>query len=534
MTKSIATSKLKYINGSEIFKAICTQARVLPYNAHLEYVITPIYKQAIENNVYNLYRNSPSFYAQHIKPNAEGFVNYQMFIYLMVFIDHVYHNRHSEDKELYPEEVVGWAMKRYNSDTQYYITGPTSQTNYRVEFKQIYISLISPSNTMETISDYLQLMSIENVASNINEVDNRLRMRDNAYDKLNNENQCFRMSVVANGVEDNNRMFFEFSFNGNTKDANIEHHINDDIGKDAEVIPKTDLQKFTAVLRSYNTISVDSLLINKFAYQTPLDAFDKVYLVFSDIIGEALTNIEVDQHSVSSFTIPGKFVLNTTHYEFVPDHPICYKSKSVNVKKLRFTLMVRDGNLYYNSPRLTLERAYNVVIGDTSSRIIKYYLVERIGVEHDYTWRTDSNQRNKLEYIVMYDKGSNLIFYNNKYYVPAVSDVNKGGWSLEQLVNTDINNGLMATVVQSKLISETQRQLFQDAYNDTKSTYVNYLENKPLGLIFDSEADYLTLNSKPVLKINDTQSKVVMKSTPKLPIILVNDACDVKLTLSLK
>ena len=77
-------------------------------------------------------------------------------------------------------------------------------------------------------------------------------------------------------------------------------------------------------------------------------------------------------------------------------------------------------------------------------------------------------------------------------------------------------------------------EAFTEAYNNTNNLYVNYIENKPISLIFDSSADYVTLNQKPVLKISDDQQKIAIKQVTSIPVMLTNDESKVKLSMTLK
>lgn len=514
-------------DSKKLYKAICAQSRVLPVIDRLELIVSSIYEEAFEKNLSNLMKHSPAYYMEQVCSSTTNFVNYQLFIYLMVFVDHVYKNRNNKDLTTYPDVVTGWCMMRYNSDTQYFITGPVSSTNYKLDYKKTYQSLISPSTNMESISDYLQLMAIENVSHGVNNVSTQLANRSNAYDKLYNESQSFRIDVIASGVEENQQLYFEFDFSGNNRDANIEHKLDDEIKDNNDLIPKTAMTKFTEVLRSYNTIQIDQLVIGKYTYQTPLDIFDKVYIVFPDIIGEALTNIE-SKGIHSAFSIPGRFVVENTSYKFIPDFAINYKQRSVNVKKLRFTIVVPEDTLYYNKPKLVLDKVYNVNIGENAkSRVIKYYLVERLGIEHEYTWRLTSPQRNNLSMIVMYDQLTNVLYYNDNYYSVSKDDILFGKWNLDDLIQSSF-------MIPNEYINKTQMEAFTEAYNNTNNLYVNYIENKPISLIFDSSADYVTLNQKPVLKISDNQQKIAIKQISSIPVMLTNDESKVKLSMTLK
>lgn len=528
---NIKDFNLTTIDGSKIYTSICNQSRVLPNIPRLEVIVTDLYNKYLQINLNRLVMFSPKFFNENIRSDS-NFINYQAFLYLLVFIKHCYDHRYDSDLELYPKVVTGWCVGRYNIDTEYFINGPTTLTNYSVDYKKIYQSYISASTNMETISDYLQLMGIENISKHTNDVNESIINRKNAYDKLLDESRCYRTIVEAKGVEENNELYFEFEFHGDNKIENLEATLNEEVREDINKnYPKTDLSKFSQIMRDYSMMNIDSLTINRKCFKTPLDIFDKLYVVFPDIIGETLTENSLR----TSFAIPGRFVKNKNNYEFVPDYPVNYKPATIAVKKLRFKIVVPNEYISYNKPVYSLDKVFNVMIGNDQDVCLKFILADKFlledGTYEPDLFKTNSLKRNHYNNLAIYYKPQNIMFYAGRYFkitTKTKEEILSGNWKLLDLVNNLDNYEI------TKLIDVTIVNIVNQAFSNQHNCYVNYIEDRPIGLIFSSTDIIDSLDDYSVLNIRDDLRKISAKKISSIPVVYRNKSTNVHLAFSLK
>lgn len=521
---------LVIFEGSKIYNSICNQSRVLPNIPRLETIISDLYRKTLETNLNRLVTYSPKFFNENIR-NEINFINYQSFLYLMVFIKHCYENRYNHDLNLYPKVVTGWCVARYNSDTDYFINGPTTLTNYSVEFKKIYQSYISASTNMETISDYLQLMAIENISKHTNNTNETIRERPNSFDKLTNEAQSFRTIVEATALEEDSELYFEFKFNGDSNITNLEATLDEEVKQETKITPKTDITRFSTLMKEYSSITIDSLIVNSKCFKTPLDIFEKVYVVFSDFIGETLTENDLR----TSFGIPGKFIKNKHNYEFVPDYPIAYKPSTIAVKKLRFKIVVPNEKLFYNKPTYSLDKVFNTFIGTNTEPCVKFILAEKFktkdGEYEPELFKTNTVKRNNINNLAIYYKPQNIMYYAGRYFKIMTHTRNQilnGSWKLTNLLNDEANVEL------TNLIDVSITTIITEAFKNQYNTYVNYIENRPIGLIFESTDMIDSLNDYSVLNIKDNLRKISVKKIESIPAVYRNNSTNIHLAFSLK
>lgn len=476
---------LEFTSPKLIYTSICKQTRVLPINKRLEYTVSEIYTEALKINITNIYNNSPAFYAKNIA-DKKTFLMYQCFIYLLVFIEHVMENYESKDVEMYPEVVKGWCITRRNSDSLYFITGPLTQTEYNVDYKNIYKSYISPSISMESLQDYLQLMSSEAIEKSVMNVDLELQQRPNAHSKLNNDAQCYHLNLEGKGNLFDGDLIFDYEFNSGVTTDSIAFRLTDTIKEESEEDPKSQAAKLTKLLQHYNSIIVNNLKIKENCFVTPLDIFDEIYLVFPGIIG--VTNL---QSKLGSFSIPGKIVNN----EFIANYPISYDPKTIHVKNLNFKFVVQDDYIRFNQPYLRIPKseAYNCLIGDPNSRFIKF------NVDVDGEALT-----------MLFDRQLNLIKFKNQIYEPdKQTEILKGFWTLDNL------------------------KLSESKFDEVLEigAEINYKFGFSMGMMFKSKEDYTSLNNTPVLRVSNDYIKIFNKNYCE---VLYNDSSLIKLKLELK
>lgn len=382
-----------------IYNQICDSARVIPKISLLEEKVGSIFNLRIMKNLINLKTFSPLFYTEHCKIR-ENFIIYQVLIYLCILIIYVYENRENQsfikiDSDI--TKVIEWAQCRNLPDLSYIIIGPTVNTNYQIDYKNLYKYLISPANSSlkygDNITEYMQLMSSRTLEKLVADNTYVNQTRPNPYDKLQNISETYLIYFDTNaGCEfkhnENNDLVVDCQniSIGNVSDDKINMKYDEKINtnKLLNIDPKTASGQLNRLLTKYNTIKINNLLVSESTYQTQLNLYEKLYVVFPNIYMYTRTN---QIYNTGTLQISGRFKLNEQYYyEFIPDRleGISYKTLTAHVKNINFYITDHPGNynsLIHYEPNLKVEsdRIYNVPVV-INSRIIpknkSNYLIE--------------------------------------------------------------------------------------------------------------------------------------------------------------
>ena len=365
-----------------IYNQICDSARVIPKIPLLEEKISSIFSIRLMKNLINIKTFSPLFYTENCKIR-ENFIIYQVMIYLCIMITYVYDNRNNDDFIRIDSDmtkIIDWVQCRNLPDLNYIIIGPTVNSNYQIDYKNLYKYLISPANSAlkygDNITDYMLLMSsrtIENLITDSNVIN---QTKPNSYNKLQNISEAFLIYFDTDyGCN------FETNTNGdlvidcqqievgNVSKAKLNWKYDEkiDSSKLIEVDPKIGAGQLDKLLLSYNTIKINKLLISDITYQTELNLYDRLYVVFPNIFMYTRTN---QIFNTGTLQIGGKFVLNDQNiYEFIADRPegISYKNLTSKVKKIDFYISDKPGQKstlvnYKPTIKYTLDKIYNIPV----------------------------------------------------------------------------------------------------------------------------------------------------------------------------
>ena len=428
----IIKKEVYLLKSDFIYTQICDSARVIQKISTLEKKIAPIFDIKISKNLINLKTFSPLFYTEHCK-NRENFIVYQVLIYLCILIEYVYENKENQefvkmDSEI--TKIIDWVQCRNLPDLSYIIIGPTVNTNYQIDYKNLYKYLISPANSSlkygDNITDYMQLMSSRTIEKLISENININQTKPNSYDKLQNISETFLIYFdTDNGCLFNYNKNDDLIINcqniniGNVSEDKMNLRYDEKINTNRllNIDPKTASGQLNKLLTKYNTIKLNNLLISESVYQTRLDIFEKVYIVFPNIYMYTRTN---NIYNTGTLQISGKFIFNEQYYyEFIPDRleGISYKPLTAYVKDISFYISnkpTKKNNIISYKPFLKFYRnqIYNIPV------IINHRIIPK----------NNSNYILEFYYI---DDNNNMQILNNSIFIY------NSNYSIIQLLNSE-------------------------------------------------------------------------------------------------
>lgn len=442
----IKNDLIKSLNKPEIiYKKIVDEARTLPYISLIEPTFSTVYSDTLLTNLTQMYINSPNFYVSVVRSDT-NLTTYQKFIYLLVIIK--YCSEHSEDNDFIKidkqvSSLIEWCKLKKISDIDFYLDGPRNPTNYVTSqndvktkndkvllFGDIYNSLISISNTIDNISEYLQLTEQQAINQNTKQINETIITRKNPYDKLLNRAEAYTLSIDSSlncefQKDDKNNLLVSFNNidlgNSNAKKINLklDEIINEQ--KEKEINPKITNRKLMNIMNNYSSISIKSLLISKQTYKTSLDIFDKLYVVFPGVTMEGRFN---QPYTTGTLQISGHFNTNNNskYWEFVPDNSdgITYIPTTVNVENSVFYITdnpnQKNGLSYYDyQTNLTTINYYNIpiIVQDTDYSDMDTYIISFNKI--------NDLKINKLGYSFLYNKTIGTLQLLKNYY--ALEDI---------------------------------------------------------------------------------------------------------------
>jgi hypothetical protein len=123
------------------------------------------------------------------------------------------------------------------------------------------------------------------------------------------------------------------------------------------------------------------------------------------------------------------------------------------------------------------------------------------------------------------------MYYAGRYFKIMTHTRNQilnGSWKLTNLLNDEANVEL------TNLIDVSITTIITEAFKNQYNTYVNYIENRPIGLIFESTDMIDSLNDYSVLNIKDNLRKISVKKIEAIPAVYRNNSTNIHLAFSLK
>jgi hypothetical protein len=547
--------ELYFLKNEFIYNQICDSARVIPRIQQLQEKVSSIYSIRILKNVINLKQYSPLFYTQQCKVR-ENFIVYQVLIYLCVLILYVYENRNNDDFIRLDSDItkiIEWVQCRNLPDLNYIVIGPTSNTNYQIDYKSLYKYLISPANSAlkygDNITEYMQLMSLRTIENILTETDNNNINRPNSYNKLQNTSEAFLIYFDTDyGCEFEENSNGDLIINcqnievGNVSDAKLNWKYDEKVNtnKLINIDPKTGSGQLNQLLLMYNTIKINKLLITDSTFQTSLNLYEKLYVIFPNIFMYTRTN---QIFHTGTLQIGGKFKLNEQNvYEFIPDRPegISYKDLTSHVKKIDFYISDKPNQkstLVHYKPviKYSVEKIFNIPILFNNKILAKNN--DNYIMEFYYFDNNDELQHIKRT-LFIYNKTYSIIQFLNVYNETSLFNITYLTYAFDFNYTSDMDYSKNKFKAYRTTIDILNDEWYLSDYllslgeitNNTSSLKLlsisekNTFLNMNLTPIYDTEEinesvdNYLTcdfyyymnrlLNTKPVLTINTDSSEI--------------------------
>lgn len=575
-------NKLNFVNPNILYTSICDMARTIPKINLLMVELNQVFEKNILINVYNLLQYSPKFYTENIL-NKQRFITYQAFIYLITMIIYISkrHNDESflEKSPLMPN-VVSWCIARNLPDLEYLIIGPVINTNYNINYVALYKSLISNSNSSfensDDLSAYLQLMSIKKIENYMYEKLEFDKNYPNSYNKIQNRAESYTIYYDTNygciPEEDHNGNLVincQYVEIGDTSKSNINLKYRDMTvsEKMIEIDPKTSANKLTALMTKYGSFKIQKFLINSNVYQTSLDAFEQLYVVFPNIYSITRNNY---YYNNGTLQISGKFKLNENNwYEFIPDQDngVNFKSSTTTVKKVDFILtdqpngintlihykhiLMYDIDDIYNIPLLIHYEnnqkkkdtiffsfyEYDVTVKKVKYSVFVYNAVHHIIQHLEYIQLSDEIMKDlhnftfDINYIYS-DQDMSMPYNLNKYKAyKSKYDLLRTEWTLNDYINSLKKITTPADPIRTQYFDLCLEVIDFDIGEQDICYYSKRIINTPYFLIINSELNEI---NNDVVFVNEERKKYIIENlTNDLIILPYNDYYDDKI-LSLR
>ena len=349
--KHYIRTTFRFENPTNVYAILITRAKnCLPkINLLAENYLNYVYSQAIDNNLVNLYTNSPKYF-NYIVQTPGNFKEYQIYLYLLVHVWYIVKHREEDnliriDRQQMPA-VIEWCRNRMNENVEYQIQGPLTHEDKVTDFISILNGMLSMVNTQSSIAAYLQVSTMQAVNEHTIELNDKLESRPNVYFKNPNIAGSYTIQLDTDinsnfQVDQLNNLYMDFTQvdlgTSIGRNVNLNYH-------DAEVNlgeehwdPKTASRKLQNLMNQFTMFKIKSLLVLKTTYKTSLDNFDNIYIVFPGINIDGKFN---QVFNTGCLQVSGKFIENNNekYWEFVPNNEngVVYKPTTAEVNNLGF------------------------------------------------------------------------------------------------------------------------------------------------------------------------------------------------------
>ena len=326
---------------------------VFPRNRDLKNKVSTYFNEMIRVNLNNIYHFAPRFFTenfvQRTSVNNTAFESYQVYIYLLCFINWTDKHRNDTDVRDFDniDKILNWISTRRDPSIEFIINGPSSNSDItNNNFRAHYKTLIDASNDMSSIIAYNQLSSTQTISSDVYALMNIIQNMPNVFFKNPDEARKYNINIdsaqdVMVTIDNDNNLIFDCSYvnlgdvteqNKLAKFDNLESVVTNN-----KVQSQINTKKLAELFHNYSRIKILELIITPDAYISSLDAFNKVFVVFK---GVSCSERNVYNTIPTNFLkIGGKFTKTNRGYEFKMDvDAITYKSVLADVKSFEVYL----------------------------------------------------------------------------------------------------------------------------------------------------------------------------------------------------
>lgn len=528
--------KLRFEDPSLLYDQIITDARTLPAITQIADRVNDFYLTHFMIHLNNIYRNSPKFFADNFINSLTGFERYQLYYYLLCFIQ--YFEEHGDDELITRmnniDKVKTWVATRRDPNISYIIVGPTDNTPFNINYEEHYATLMSTAVSMSDIAQYQQLTTAQTTSVDVLKILQFVTTNPNVFVKTPDEAKKYTINIdsaagVLVEVDKNNNLLFDCGYLnlGDTteQDSAATYDTIDSVNTSGDQDSKIPTKKLEKIFNMYSRIKILEFVIAADTYITSLDVFPKVFLVFQGVACSERNVYNTVENN--DFKIGGTFVRTNRGYEFKQDvDAITYKSTKTKVTAFRLFISTDPNaqniiipnefaikcnkNMIYQHPILT-----NQPLSKTNLTSLKLPSITR---EYVRNQSSSVDPNNSLLQITSHDYATNNPINSTINSTLTKLDQHNIYVKLIQILNPYLHRTLANAndVVNNyeSLISEADLAKYNALTSDTdKSTYI--LEHMTPNQLAQFNAQYYTeINESNLIQsifgtTNDSKSTAI-------------------------
>ena len=381
-------NKHSFLPNSYLFSKVINDARVIPNDKFFKEILDEYSSPRIFENFVNIYNNSPDFFVRLFgDTTSRGLYNeYLLYIYCLCMIQYImkYHEKEQFKLIKMNEYYYNWALPKYSNHIDFIITGPLlSASKVAINFREHYKTIMNPINIEGDIVSTLQLTSLQNLDTRLNELLSALLARENSFNKLPDEARKYSLNinslnvVIYNDSTRNNTSVIDLKNSdfGDTQHVfDKEFKFSDKINEKENISSISSLNKLQELFQHYSLISVKSFIVNKNIYIARLDQLSNIALNFDGMNissrNISVMNSPVGREKPGCFQITGKFKENDLNtYIFVPDNEyISYYPDKVRITNALLYLTSNNEPIFSQRmiTDINLNNTYNCLINISS------------------------------------------------------------------------------------------------------------------------------------------------------------------------
>lgn len=357
-----------------LYKRFLDDARTIAEDEAYMTFIEKKYDTKLQINLKNIYDNSPSYYSK-ITSSQEVFKLYQLWFLTIVIID----NATETDLEGFncKNDILKWTKSRKDPNIPYFIVGPLRNQAVKNDFISHYRNIMDSQNSIQDISQYLQLTSLQSLNIESSNILDAIHSRPNAYDKLPDTAKSFIVNISSSdsdvSIIDGMTMFDCSKIDlKDITEVNIIPRFKDlqNVSVSKIVSSKIPIKKFEMLFNTYSRIFIKNLELEHNIFQIDIRYCKNAFVVFKGIYANERNVYSGD--SIDSLAIEGHFEFNNERnvYMFYPKNEfLTFRGLETLIKNLGIYFYFPGiGNINMTTSLiLSQENLFNVDIFNNSS-----------------------------------------------------------------------------------------------------------------------------------------------------------------------